>query len=134
MKPLHAECSREPQEGFYALPGKKSKPEANLHPKDSGSSMASFSFSVSIVEKLSTKTLSVSWSDARSGRCSEQIWRLGRARFDSRCVVSGKPIQRGEVVFRPQSDGIIHPATRHHMILASSVPDYSPESQTISGE
>jgi hypothetical protein len=134
MKPLYAECPRESQKSSRTIPKQNSKPEETPHPEGFSASMASSSFSVSIVEKLSSKTLSVSWSDARTGRCSEQIWRFGRARFDSRCVVSGKPIRRGEAVFRPQSDGVIHPATRYHMILASSVPDYSSESQTMSVE
>ncbi|WP_460904889.1 DUF3331 domain-containing protein [Paraburkholderia jirisanensis] len=86
---------------------------------------------VSIIEKLSSQTLSVSWSDPRAGRYSEQVWRLGRARFDARCAVSGRPIRRGEAVFRPLSNRSAHPARRDQMILASSVPGYCSESQAV---
>ncbi|WP_369122649.1 DUF3331 domain-containing protein [Paraburkholderia piptadeniae] len=34
---------------------------------------------ISVVERLSSETVSVCWSDARMGRYSEQVWRLGRA-------------------------------------------------------
>jgi hypothetical protein len=87
--------------------------------------------SVSIVEKLSSKTLSVSWSDPCAGRYSEQVWRLGRARFDARCAITGRPIRRGEAVFRPLAKESDHPARRSHVILATSVPGYCSESQTI---
>jgi hypothetical protein len=57
---------------------------------------------VHIVERLSSKTMSVCWSDPRLGHFDEQIWRLGRAHSDSVCLVTGKQIQHGDWIFRPR--------------------------------
>src|SRR5689334_3148375 len=46
---------------------------------------------VSILEQLSSKTLSVCWSDSRSGHYADQVWRFGLARKDSYCVLTGMP-------------------------------------------
>jgi hypothetical protein len=76
-----------------------------------------------IVERLSRETLSVYWSDARTGRYADQLWRLGRARIRSFCVLTGVPIQVGDLVYRPKSQSTGSPANRDFMILADMVHD-----------
>ncbi|SIT45964.1 conserved hypothetical protein [Paraburkholderia piptadeniae] len=78
---------------------------------------------ISIVERLSSETVSVFWSDATLGR-SEQAWRLGRARIDSYCLLTGKRIRYGDKVFRPltHQGSLAHEYNR--MILACVVNDF----------
>ncbi|GAB2893761.1 hypothetical protein GCM10027093_31550 [Paraburkholderia jirisanensis] len=79
---------------------------------------------VNIVDKLSSVTISVYWSDPCSGRYAEQIWRMGFARIDAACVLTGTPIRRGDPVFRPHARATKAPANAGRMILASAVPGY----------
>ncbi|MPW21968.1 DUF3331 domain-containing protein [Paraburkholderia sp. CNPSo 3157] len=77
----------------------------------------------SIVERLSSETVSVSWSDATLGRYSGQTWRLGRARMDSYCLLTGRRIRSGDKVFRPLTQqGNLSPEY-NRMILACVVND-----------
>nr|WP_239482706.1 DUF3331 domain-containing protein [Paraburkholderia sp. C35] len=76
-----------------------------------------------IVERLSRETLSVYWSDARTGLYADQLWRLGRARIRSFCVLTGAAIQIGDLVYRPKSQSAGSPANRDFMILAAMVHD-----------
>ena len=79
--------------------------------------------SISIVERLSSETVSVCWSDARMGRYSEQIWRLGRARTDSFCMLTGRPIRYGDRIFRPRTQQGYLTSDHNRMILACAVDD-----------
>lgn len=76
---------------------------------------------ISILEQLSSKTLSVCWSDPRTGHYADQVWRIGLARMDSFCVLTGRPIRRGDPVFRPRACETYFPANRNRMILAAAV-------------
>ncbi|WP_083973157.1 DUF3331 domain-containing protein [Caballeronia cordobensis] len=82
---------------------------------------------VSVVEKLSSTTISIRWSDPCSGHYASQIWGIAVARADSICVLSGKPIRTGDAVFRPRAYGAQTPINRHRMILASAVTGFAPE-------
>ncbi|WP_350029628.1 DUF3331 domain-containing protein [Caballeronia sp. ATUFL_M1_KS5A] len=57
---------------------------------------------VGFIERATTRTLLVSWSDAQLGCIAEQVWTLSRARHDDRCAFSGEPIRRGQAVYRPR--------------------------------
>jgi hypothetical protein len=76
---------------------------------------------ISIVEKLSSTTISIRWSDPCLGHYANQIWGIGLARVDAICVLSGKAIHRGDSVFRPRAYGSQVPINHHRMILASAV-------------
>ncbi|WP_081771835.1 DUF3331 domain-containing protein [Paraburkholderia nodosa] len=76
---------------------------------------------VSVVEKLSSTTISVRWSDPCLGHYESQIWGVGLAQADAVCVLSGKPIRRGDPIFRPRVNRTHAPINRHRMILASAV-------------
>lgn len=77
---------------------------------------------ICIVEQRTSCTLSISWSDPRSGYYADQVWRLGLAHMASFCVLSGMPIRRGDPVFRPRACERHVPVNGNHMILASAVP------------
>jgi hypothetical protein len=72
-------------------------------------------------EILSAHTVSICWSDSQSGYYAEQIWRLGFARNDGFCALTGRPIAEGDDVFRPRRSVACVPANWDRMILASSV-------------
>ncbi|WP_084530765.1 DUF3331 domain-containing protein [Burkholderia sp. WSM2232] len=80
---------------------------------------------VSNMERLTTRTLSVSWSDPCSGRYADQLWRLGVARDDGLCISSGLHVRRGDSVFLPPTSVRSHPANFVRMILESQAPCYS---------
>ncbi|MEM5341159.1 DUF3331 domain-containing protein [Paraburkholderia azotifigens] len=72
-------------------------------------------------EVLSAHTLSICWSDSQTGNYAEQVWRLGLARDDGLCALSGRPIVEGDDVFRPRRSVMCVPANWSRMILASAV-------------
>ncbi|MDR5759497.1 DUF3331 domain-containing protein [Caballeronia sp. LZ035] len=76
---------------------------------------------VSVVEKLSSTTISICWSDPCLGHYASQIWGMAVARMEAICMLSGKPIHRGDSIFRPRAYGARVPVNRHRMILASAV-------------
>ncbi|MPW24029.1 DUF3331 domain-containing protein [Paraburkholderia sp. CNPSo 3157] len=78
---------------------------------------------ISVVERLSSETVSVCWSDARMGRYAEQIWRLGRARTDSFCLLTGRQIRYGDRIFRPRTEQGYLTVDHNRMILACAVDD-----------
>jgi hypothetical protein len=78
-----------------------------------------------IVERTTPQTMTICWSDARVGHCSEQIWRIALARSSSRCLLTGERIRRGDRVFRPQSERGSPFAGRDRMILACAVDELS---------
>jgi hypothetical protein len=81
----------------------------------------SFPICIYIVERTTPQTMTICWSDARVGHCTEQTWRMGLARSASRCLLTGERIQRGDRVFRPQSERGTPFAGRDRMILACAV-------------
>lgn len=76
---------------------------------------------ISIIEQLSSVTLSICWSDSTTGYFGEQVWRMGLAHGQSFCALSGMPIKIGDSVFRPWVSETRAPANSHRMILASCV-------------
>ena len=86
---------------------------------------------VSIVEKLSSTTIGIRWSDPCLGHYADQTWRIGLARADGICVLSGKPIRRGDSIFRPGVYRSQVPLNRHRMMLASAVSGISLETLSL---
>jgi hypothetical protein len=80
---------------------------------------------ISIVEQLTSQTLSVRWSDPQSGHYADQVWRIGVARGPSFCVLTGMRIGPGDPVFRPRARETYVPANRDCMILAAAVLEVS---------
>jgi hypothetical protein len=76
---------------------------------------------ISIVEQLTSQTLSVCWSDPQSGHYADQVWRKGVARTASFCVLTGVRIYPGDSVFRPRACEQYVPANRDRMIHAAAL-------------
>ncbi|MDE1182204.1 DUF3331 domain-containing protein [Paraburkholderia sp.] len=51
---------------------------------------------VQVLDRPSPQTVSISWCDSRTGHYGDQTWRVGVARKSGICVLSGRPIRRGE--------------------------------------
>jgi hypothetical protein len=57
--------------------------------------------SVKILERLTPRTINVTWSDPQSGHYGSQIWRMATAKRAGVCIVSGVTIARGALIFKP---------------------------------
>jgi hypothetical protein len=76
---------------------------------------------VAIVARISRTAISVSWSDPCVGRFTEQIWSRAYAHDAAVCALTGRPIRRGEPVFRPHAGDACGLPYRELAILASTV-------------
>lgn len=75
---------------------------------------------VSIIERPGAAMAVVSWRDATHCRYGAQVWTAGTARETGICALTGQPIERSDLVFRPQRSR--PPALNADaMILASAV-------------
>jgi hypothetical protein len=79
--------------------------------------------SIRRIEWQTTCTILVSWSDSRYGSYVDQTWRAGFARINGICGLTGKPVRRGDPVFRPLQRNNAAPKNAFDMILASTVPN-----------
>lgn len=76
---------------------------------------------VAVLDRPSAQALTVLWSDSCSGHYGHQTWRLGYAKQDALCVLTGAPILKGDRVFLPRGNRNALPANWDRMILASKV-------------
>jgi hypothetical protein len=109
-------CGKKP---FVKLKKRRVKLRAPV--ADEHRRMATRPANIVVVERLSSCTISVSWSDPCSGRCTEQIWCSGFAHIATVCALTGRMINRGDEVFRPRTREVRVPPNRHQMILAATV-------------
>jgi hypothetical protein len=77
---------------------------------------------ISHVERQSTLTVLVSWSDPTRGQYKDQTWRAVVARRAGYCCLTGASVRRGDLVFRPLVRGGVLPSNASDMILAASLP------------
>jgi hypothetical protein len=75
---------------------------------------------VNVLDRLSERTVAVSWRDSTSCHYNDQIWRVGIARQPGRCAVTGVRIQPGDAIYRPIPT-LPAPVNAQAMILASAV-------------
>lgn len=81
---------------------------------------------VRVVERPTSTTASVYWSDPSHCHYGHQPWRAGAASIDGYCALSGHPIHRGDLVFRPSKLGLgpdLLPVNASAMILSASMPE-----------
>ena len=77
---------------------------------------------ITIVERPSAGRAVVSWRDATHCRYGAQVWLLGAAPRAGVCALSGQPIDKANLVFRPQR---ARPAAlnANAMILVAAMDD-----------
>ena len=76
---------------------------------------------VRVIERPSSATAIVYWSDAATCHYGYQGWRVTTATSDGACALTGAPIHRGDSVYRP-SQRDPKPLNASAMILAASMP------------
>ncbi|MEX3943300.1 DUF3331 domain-containing protein [Paraburkholderia sp. BR10937] len=73
---------------------------------------------VHVIERSTATRITLAWRDPSRCAYGDQEWYLTRARRSGVCAVSGRPIRRGESVYRPRpmrpqalnADAMIHTA------------------------
>jgi Domain of unknown function (DUF3331) len=75
---------------------------------------------VHVLDRLSERTVTVSWRDSTSCHYNDQIWRVGIARQPGCCAVTGRRIEPGDAIYRP-IPAFPAPVNAQEMILASAV-------------
>jgi hypothetical protein len=78
---------------------------------------------VTILERRSRTTITVSWRDATAGHYGDQLWTTGIAHKRAVCALTGAHIDRGDAVYRPRHSRTHPPANFDRMILASALPE-----------
>lgn len=76
---------------------------------------------VRVIERPSSATAIVYWSDAATCHYGYQGWRVTTATTDGACALTGEIIHRGDAVYRP-SQRDPKPQNASAMILAASMP------------
>jgi hypothetical protein len=108
-----------------ALKKKFYRVKSTVEPRRKNTEVPAQPVRICILEIRSGHTLTICWSDSRTGHYAEQVWRLGLAREDAICALSNQLIARGDKVYRPCRVGDRAPANWDRMILASAVsPDH----------
>lgn len=97
-----------------------SQAEAAVVGKSNGVASSS-NCTITIEDRLENRRVVLSWSDSTSCSYRGQLWRYAIARRAGTCALSGRPIRRGDAVFRPQSSVRSTPRNRGAMILAASI-------------
>lgn len=77
---------------------------------------------VRVIERPSSATAIVYWSDAATCHYGYQGWRVTTATTDGACALTGAPIHRGDAVYRP-SQRDPKPQNAAAMILSSAMPE-----------
>jgi Domain of unknown function (DUF3331) len=77
---------------------------------------------VRVIERPSSATAIVYWSDAATCHYGYQGWRVTTANTDGACALTGAPIHRGDSVYRP-SQRDPKPQNASAMILSAAMPE-----------
>ncbi|PRX96469.1 DUF3331 domain-containing protein [Paraburkholderia sp. BL25I1N1] len=75
---------------------------------------------ITLLDRPSPRTATVSWSDPRGCKYGEQVWRLATAKRSGLCALSGQRIAAGDAIYRP-SKVEPPPANATAMMLATVV-------------
>jgi len=103
-------------------PKRDGKPACTISRKSCSASSTTFSGCIRILERLSSTAVSVCWYDATCGHYADQIWRRTHSRHKTVCTLTGRPVKRGDAVYRPSGRGI-RPVNANYLILACVMED-----------
>ncbi|WP_250509909.1 DUF3331 domain-containing protein [Caballeronia sp. GACF4] len=99
---------------------------AHPHPRPSDDRLPFPQAVVRVIERPSSATALVYWSDPGTCHYGYQGWRATTASAEGICSLSGLPIHRGDQVYRP-SQRDPKPQNASAMILAAAMPANSEE-------
>ena len=94
--------------------------DSRRHLKDGQEGARGSARVVNVLDRLSERTVAVSWRDSTSCHYNDQIWRVGIARQPGCCAVTGRQIETGDAIYRP-IPAFPAPVNAHAMILASAL-------------
>ncbi|MDR5804948.1 DUF3331 domain-containing protein [Caballeronia sp. LZ001] len=75
---------------------------------------------IALLDRISPRTATVSWSDPQGCKYGEQVWRLATARRTGVCALCGQRITAGDAIYRPAKTKP-PPANAAAMMLAIAV-------------
>jgi hypothetical protein len=75
---------------------------------------------ITLLDRPSPRTATVSWSDPRGCKYGEQVWRVATAKRSGICALSGQGIAAGDAIYRPTKVDP-PPANADAMMLATVV-------------
>jgi hypothetical protein len=99
---------------------------AHPHPRPSNDQLPFPEAIVRVIERPSSATALVYWSDPGTCHYGYQGWRATTATSEGVCSLSGMPVHRGDQVYRP-SQRDPKPQNASAMILAAAMPKNSEE-------
>ncbi|MFM0503521.1 DUF3331 domain-containing protein [Paraburkholderia caffeinilytica] len=82
--------------------------------------------SVTVVERFSANSVSITWRDSRAGNYCEQLWVRRISKSKGICALTGARIVRGDAVYGPTSRTTHRPMNLAQMILARPIEEASP--------
>jgi len=117
----------QPQKGARAFLEQLARAWERDHPRhpSSGTRRPFPQAVVRVIERPSSATAIVYWSDAAVCHYGYQGWRVTTATADGACSLTGAPIRRGDAVYRP-SQRDPKPQNASAMILAAAMPEPEP--------
>jgi hypothetical protein len=80
------------------------------------------SVSVVLLDRISPRTATVSWSDPQGCKYGEQVWRLAVAKCSGTCALTRRRIAKGEAIYRPTKTEP-PPANADAMMLAEALDE-----------
>lgn len=77
---------------------------------------------IRILDRPSPTSAVISWRDPTGSSYGYQIWKMRLAHEEGLCAISGIPINKGDVIFRPVDRGR-YPGNASAMILATYIEE-----------
>jgi hypothetical protein len=108
-------------EAYRAIGERRSPRSTERAPRGSEAQTGFSNAQIEVLERLSSRTITILWQDATRCRYVDQVWTRCRARVIGRCSITGAAIGRNDIVFKPRARGEF-PGNARAMILASSIP------------
>ena len=84
---------------------------------------------VTVLDRPSDRTVTVSWRESTLCHYNDQIWRAGIAKHAGTCALSGMHIERGDHVYRPIPTRPT-PINANAMILSAAIADQGLEDES----
>jgi hypothetical protein len=88
--------------------------------------------SFALLDRISPRTVTVSWSDPQCCKYGEQVWRLATAKSAGICMLTGQIIAKGQAIYRLAKTSRA-PTNANAMMLAAALEKRLPSETTAPG-